>query len=184
MLPQQDPSAAPRAAAVQPDITAVRAQTVRAEEQPRRRISPKSPRQAIQPEIAPPPPQRSQKAKHPLVVVLNFFLMIVVLVTLAAGAAVYFGKLRYTSPGPLTEPKSVSDRARLGPGDHLSVADAAADYRQRLPVLDGGTALPSSGDQLKAGEYLFEPGVSMEEGAWRTWSAGNPFCTPCASRRD
>ena len=75
--------------------------------QPRRRIHPKSPRQALQPEPAPPPPPRSQKARHPLVVVLNFFLMIAVLGVLAAGAAIYFGKLRFTEPGPLSEPTSV-----------------------------------------------------------------------------
>ena len=63
---------------------------------PRRRISPKSPRQALQPETAPPPPPRSQKARHPLVVVLNFFFMIVVLCVLAVSGAFYFGKLQFT----------------------------------------------------------------------------------------
>src|SRR4051794_17490787 len=75
--------------------------------QARRRINPKSPRQALQPETPPPPPQRSQKARHPLVVVLNFFLMILVLIVLGGGAAIYYGKSRFTQPGPLTEPASV-----------------------------------------------------------------------------
>src|SRR6266481_8936394 len=70
--------------------------------QPRRRISPKSPRQVLQPEAAPPPPPRSQKARHPLVVVLNFFLMVVVLVVGAGGASFYFASQRFTRPGPLT----------------------------------------------------------------------------------
>src|SRR5918997_6340530 len=74
---------------------------------PRRRITPKSPRQALQPEAAPPPPPRSEKARHPLVVVLNFFLMIAVLAMLAGGGVFYFGKLQFTQPGPLKEPVSV-----------------------------------------------------------------------------
>jgi UPF0755 protein len=129
--------------------------------QPRRRIHPKSPRQALQPEPAPPPPPRSQKARHPLVVVLNFFLMIAVLGVLAAGGAIYFGKLRFTQPGPLTEPTSVV----VARGADLETI-AAQLRRQNVIASDflfsTAVRLYQAEDRLKAGEYLFEPGVSME----------------------
>ena len=129
--------------------------------QPRRRIHPKSPRQALQPEPAPPPPPRSQKARHPLVVVLNFFLMIAVLGVLGAGGAFYFGKVRFTQPGPLTEPTSVV----VARGTDL---DTIAAQLQRQNVIRSdfifstAARLYKAEDELKAGEYLFEPGVSME----------------------
>ena len=134
----------------------------REEFQQRRRINPKSPRQALQPEMMPPPPPRSQKARHPLVVVLNFFLMIGVLTAIAAGSAFYFGKLRFTSPGPLTEPRSVL----VAEGTDL---ETIAAQLKRSDIIDSdfifstAVRLYKSQSKLKAGEYLFEPGVSMQQ---------------------
>jgi UPF0755 protein len=131
-------------------------------QQARRRISPKSPRQALQPEAAPPPPPRSQKARHPLVVVLNFFLMIVVLVMLAGGSAFYLGKVWFTQPGPLAEPTSVL----VARGTDL---DTIAAQLQRQNVIDGEFVFTTAAkmydaeSKLKAGEYLFQPSVSMKQ---------------------
>jgi UPF0755 protein len=128
---------------------------------PRRRISVKSPRQAIQPEAPPPPPPRSQRARHPLVVVVNFFLMIVVLGVLASGAAFYFGKLRFTEPGPLAEPTNVL----IARGADLN---SISEQLERQNVIDSelifsaAVRLYGAESRLKAGEYLFEPGISME----------------------
>lgn len=128
----------------------------------RRRASLRSPRQVLQPEAAPPPPARSQKARHPVVVVLNFFLMLAVLVVLGGGAAFYFGKLRFTQPGPLKEPSSVA----VPSGADLS---AIVAQLQRQNVIDSpflfatAVRLSKAQNQLKAGEYLFQPGVSMEQ---------------------
>lgn len=131
--------------------------------QPRRRISPKSPRQVLQPETAPPPPPRSQKARHPLVVVLNFFLMVVVLVALAGGAAFYFGSKRFSEPGPLAQATSVL----VQPGSDL---DSIAAQLERNNVIDNpfifSTAVRffyQAEDKLRAGEYLFQANASMEQ---------------------
>jgi UPF0755 protein len=132
------------------------------QQQTRRRIAPKSPRQALQPEAAPPPPPRSQKARHPVVVVLNFFLMVAVLAVLSTGAAFYFGKVWFTRPGPLAEPTSVM----VARGTDL---DTIAGQLQRQNVIDGQFVFTTAAriydthDKLKAGEYLFQPGVSMEQ---------------------
>jgi UPF0755 protein len=132
-------------------------------QQPRRRISPKSPRQVLQPETAPPPPPRSQKARHPLVVVMNFFIMVVVLIVLAGGASFYFGKKRFTDPGPLAQSTSVL----IQPGSDL---DSISAQLQRYNVIDNplifSTAVRffyKAEDKLRAGEYLFQANASMEQ---------------------
>jgi UPF0755 protein len=129
---------------------------------PRRRINPRSPRQVLQPETAPPPPPRSKRARHPLVVVLNFFIMIVVLTALGAGAIFYFGKQQFSEPGPLTSPASVV----VARGADLE-SIAGQLRRQNVItndlVFSAAARLYKAGDKLKAGEYLFQPGVSMEQ---------------------
>jgi UPF0755 protein len=95
-------------------------------------------------------------------VVLNFFLMIAVLTVLATGAAFYFGKAEFTQPGPLTQPTSVL----VARGADL---DSIASLLERQNVIGSGfifssaARLQNAHAQLKAGEYLFEPGVSMEQ---------------------
>ena len=130
-------------------------------DEPRRRINPRSPRQAIQPQTALPPPQRSRKAKHPLVVVLNFFLMTAVLAVLAAGSAVYFGKARFAAPGPLAEPKSVLI-SRGSDLDSISALLARQNVIDSPFIFSAAVRAYGQEDKLKAGEYLFEPAVSME----------------------
>jgi UPF0755 protein len=155
------PPAASPADASRPDAPAAPAPAA-GEPPPRRRILPKSPRQSLQPEAAPPPPPRSQKARHPLVVVLNFFLMIVVLGVLGTAAAFYFGKLQFTQPGPLTEPASVLV-ARGADLDTISAQLRRQNVIDSALVFTAAVRLYKAENQLKAGEYLFSPGVSMEE---------------------
>jgi UPF0755 protein len=128
----------------------------------RRRIAPKSPRQVLQPEVAPAPPPRSQKARHPLVVVLNFFVMVAALILVAGGAAFYFGKQHYVAPGPLEEPATIV----VAPGTGLAGISALLERHgvidNRL-LFSAAARLSGVQDQLKAGEYLFEPAVSMEQ---------------------
>ena len=131
-------------------------------QQPRRRIAPKSPRQVLQPEAAPPPPPRSQKARHPLVVVSNFFVMVALLALVGAGVALYYGSQQISEPGPLADTTSVM----VQPGSGL---DTIATQLQRQGVISSRfifTAkahLDGSESDLKAGEYQFQPGVSMQE---------------------
>jgi len=150
------PDERPEELGQEPDAEALEA------ERRRRPVNPKSPRQAIEPETAAPPPQRSRHAKHPLVVVLNFFMMIGVLGVLMMGAALYFGKLHFNTAGPLTETRSVL----IPPGASL---DSIAAQLERRKVIDSrlffstAVRVDKAEDNLKAGEYLFEPGVSMND---------------------
>ncbi len=128
----------------------------------RRRISLRSPRQAIEPEAAPPPPVRSRQARHPLVVVLNFFMMASVLAVLVLGAGLYFGSKRFNAAGPLTDSKTVL----VSRGADL---ESIAGLLQRQNVIDSsfvfstGVRLSKAADKLQAGEYLFEAGISMRD---------------------
>jgi len=132
------------------------------QQQQRRRIAPKSPRQALQPEAAPPPPPRSQRARHPLVVVSNFFVMAAVLILLAIGAAFYFGIQRFNGAGPLTETTSVLIPA----GANL---ESISQQLERHNVIDSpflfsmGARFKKLESKLQAGEYLFQPAVSMKQ---------------------
>jgi peptidoglycan lytic transglycosylase G len=132
------------------------------QQQPRRRISPKSPRQVLQPEAAPPPPQRSQKVRHPLVIVSNFFVMAAVLILVAGGGALYFGIHSFNRPGPLTETTSVL----IPPGADL---ESIALQLQRHNIIDSPLVFSMAArfnkldSKLQAGEYLFQPSVSMKQ---------------------
>lgn len=125
-----------------------------------RPIRPKSARQAIQPELAPPPPQPSRRAKHPLVIVLNFFVMGMVILSLAVGGGLYFGKTKFEAEGPLDENRTVM----IPRGSNL---DSIAGILKRASIISSDflftTAVRIYKEEgaLKAGEYLFEPQVSM-----------------------
>jgi UPF0755 protein len=131
-------------------------------ERRRRPVNPKSPRQAIQPETAAPPPQRSRHAKHPVVFVLNAIMMLGVLGVLFLGAVLYFGKLQFNAKGPLTETRSVL----ISPGASLESISAQLERRDVIDsrlFFSTAVRVYKAEDKLKAGEYLFEPGVSMHE---------------------
>ncbi len=129
---------------------------------PRRRISPKSPRQVLQPEAAPPPPPRSQKARHPLVVVLNFFVMTALLVLLGVGGAFYYGSQQFNQPGPLAETTSVMVQPGSGL-DSISAQLARQNVISSPLVFTAAVRLEGVASDLKHGEYLFQPGVSMRD---------------------
>ena len=144
------------------DVTDSAGDDLVADTQMRTVINPKSPRQAIQPETGAPPPKRSRYARHPLIVVLNFFMMISVLVVIGLGAGLYFGRLAFNSKGPLQQTKTVL----ITPGASL---DSIAGRLERQNVISqklvfwAGVRLNKAEAKLRAGEYLFEPGVSMRE---------------------
>lgn len=133
-----------------------------ADTQMRRVINPKSPRQAIQPETGAPPPNRSRYARHSMIVVMNFFMMISVLIVIGLGAGLYFGRLSFNANGPLKQTTSVL----ISPGASL---DSIAGRLERQSVISqklvfwAGVRLHKAEGRLKAGEYLFEPGVSMRD---------------------
>ena len=73
-----------------------------------KRITPRSPRAALEPDHVPVPSRPSRRARNPLVIVGNAVFTALVLVLIVVGAAVVFGKSRFEAPGPLQEDKIVN----------------------------------------------------------------------------
>ncbi len=132
-----------------------------------RRITPRSPRAALQPENVPAPapqPMRpSRRARNPLVIVGNAIFTLLILALVAGGGAIVFGKSRFEAPGPLQEDKVVTIPPRSGMME-------IADLLQREGVIDehriifaGGVFALKARSGLKAGEYLFQKHASVRD---------------------
>ena len=126
------------------------------------RSGPRGQRPAIQPESLPAPHLRSKAARSPLVVfghgVISFLFLAVIIV----GAAVYFGTREFEAAGPLTEEKSVLIAKGSGTGDIGDALETAGIIDSSF-VFSSMTRFLKKSDDLKAGEYLFKPGVSMRQ---------------------
>src|SRR3954469_18025491 len=126
------------------------------------RISPRSPRAALEPERVPEPVSRSKKARHPYVVIGNALFTIILLVGLVAGGGFVFGKQRFEAPGPLPQEKTVNIPRNLGVRD-------IADLLVREGVIDqpwvfiGGVVALKAKEDLKFGEYQFPKQASVRE---------------------
>jgi peptidoglycan lytic transglycosylase G len=127
-----------------------------------KRISPRSPRAALEPERVTVPTRRSARARHPLVVIGNAVFTILVLFAIVIGGALLIGKQRFDSRGPLAEDKIVNIPRGLGIRD-------IADLLVREGVIDqpyvfvGGVFALKARDELKSGEYQFAKQSSLHE---------------------
>ena len=126
------------------------------------RLSPRSPRAALEPDrMSQPVRHHSKRARHPLVVAGNAVLTIIVLLAIVTGLAVAVGKQRFEAAGPL-ESEKVVNIPRGGIKD-------IADVLQREGVIDqpwvfmGGVVAMKAHDELKYGEYLFQRHASLRD---------------------
>ena len=126
------------------------------------RITPRSPRAALEPEQVPQPARRSKKARHPYVVIGNALFTIVLLVSLVAGGGLVFGKQRFEAPGPLPQEKTVNIPRNLGVRDiaELLLREGVIDQPW---VFIGGVVALKAKDDLKFGEYQFHKHASVRE---------------------
>ena len=81
---------------------------------------------------------------------------------IVVGSAVYFGSRDFESPGPLAEEKTVVIARGSGTGDIGDALEAAGVIDSSF-VFTSMTRFLKTSDDLKAGEYLFKPGVSMRQ---------------------
>ncbi len=125
--------------------------------------------EALQPKEVPPPPKRSKSSRHGFIVVLNFAMSCFVFATVILCIIVYIGKYIFEKEGPLRSPQTVvieegSSVAQISSklksngviGDELVVGFNDLIFRL-------GVRAHRSQASLKAGEYLFKPGMSMYE---------------------
>jgi UPF0755 protein len=127
------------------------------------RAAPKSPTQALRPELIPPPPppQRSRTARHPLVVILNFGVTAVLAATLIVGGTILAAKYQFDQKGGFDGAHALT----VKPG---ASADDVADLVQREGlgnrwVFLAGVRLTGAGVKLQAGEYLIPAHSSLND---------------------
>lgn len=112
------------------------------------------------PDRVPPPPSR--RARHPIIIVGNAIFTILLLLGLAAGGALIYGSQTFSAPGPLDRERTVNIPPRTGLRD-------MADLLKREGVIENqtffvmGAVILGATDKLKAGEYVFEKGASMDD---------------------
>jgi len=127
-----------------------------------KRIMPRSPRSALEPETIDAPARRSRSARHPLVVIGNAIFSLFVLLAIVGLAALILGKQRFETPGPLPADKIVNI-------PHGSGIRDIADVLQREGVIDqpwvfiGGVLALKAREDLKAGEYQFSAHASLRD---------------------
>jgi UPF0755 protein len=127
-----------------------------------KRITPRSPRSALEPETVDAPVRRSRSARHPLVVIGNAIFSLFVLLAVVGIAVLFLGKQRFEMPGPLAADKIVNI-------PHGSGIRDIADVLQREGVIDqpwvfvGGVLALKAREDLKAGEYQFAAHASLRD---------------------
>ncbi len=127
-----------------------------------RRITPRSPRVAIEPDQVDLPPRRSATARHPLVIIGNAIISFFVLVAVVGGVGLYAGKQRFEASGPLAEDRVVNIPRGSGMRD-------IADVLSREGVIDqpyvfiGSVLVLKAREDLKAGEYQFKAHSSVRD---------------------
>lgn len=95
-------------------------------------------------------------------IVLRLLLLLFVVAAGAGGFAIWRGTQLYEAPGPLTTETSVVIQPGEGPRTIVRHLLAANVIRNRLLFL-GALRVTGDGARLKAGEFSFPPGVSMEQ---------------------
>ena len=154
---------APQAPAAQPEVTAQPEPEVAATGP----IVLKSASEALRPEPGTPPPlpkkrKRSRHARSQVVVFANFMLSMLVFLVLGLGALFYFGKVQFTSEGPLTQDTTFFVKRGSGIveiSDQLERADLITDSR----IFRYGARAYGMEKSMKAGEYAIPAHASMRD---------------------
>ena len=127
-----------------------------------KRIMPRSPRTAIEPDRVEVPSRRSAGARHPVVVVGNAIVSLLVLLAVGAAIALFIGKQRFEAPGPLRQDRIVNIPRGSGMRDIADVLSREGVIDQPWVFVGGVLALKARED-LKAGEYQFKAHASISE---------------------
>ena len=127
------------------------------------RISPRSPRAALEPDRVPVPPRRSAGARHPLVVAGNAVFTILILIAIVGGALLFVAKQQYDAGGPLAEDKVVNIPRGLGMRDIADVLAKQGVIDQPWVFVGAVVALKWRGLELRHGEYQFAKQSSLND---------------------
>src|SRR6266566_358012 len=127
-----------------------------------KRMAPRSPRAALEPERVPVPTRWSESVRHPLVIAGNAVFTVLILIAIAGGLLFVVAKQRFEAAGPLEKEKIVNIPPRLGIRD-------IADLLVREGVIDhpwtfvASAMLAKTHDDLRFGEYQFPKQASLHD---------------------
>jgi UPF0755 protein len=127
-----------------------------------RRIAPRSPRAALEPERVPEPKRASRRARHPIVIAGNAIFTLVLLGVVVVGAGLMVGKQRFEAPGPLAQDKTINI-PRLGVREIADLLQKEGVIDQPWVFVGGALLLKARGEDLKSGEYLFQRQASLRD---------------------
>jgi UPF0755 protein len=128
-----------------------------------KRINPRSPRTALEPEHVTVPTRRSKRVRNPLVIVGNAIFTLLVLLVIAGGVAFVVGKARFDAPGPLEQEKTVDISPKLGIREIGELLQREGVIDEHPLVFLGGVFALKARSELKSGEYLFPKRASVRD---------------------
>lgn len=119
-------------------------------------------RSAIQRDGVPVQASRSRSARSAIVVFGHSVISLLFLAAVVLTGGVYFGSRQLEAPGPLAQEKSVLIARGSGTQDIADTLEREGVITSPL-LFATSTRILRTADGLKAGEYLFKPGISMRE---------------------
>ncbi len=128
-----------------------------------KRITPRSPRAALEPEHVPVPTRRSQRRRNPLVIVGNAIFTLLILAAIAGGVTFAVGKHRFEAPGPLEQEKIVNIPSKLGLLEIAELLRHEGVMDESNFIFVGGVLALKARTELKFGEYLFPRHASVRD---------------------
>jgi UPF0755 protein len=128
-----------------------------------KRITPRSPRAALEPEQVAVPTRRSGRARNPIVIVGNAIFTLLILLLLGGGAAIVMGKSRFEAAGPLEEDKVVNIPPRMGLFEIADLLRSQGVINESNAIFVGGVFALKARSELKFGEYNFTTHASVRD---------------------
>jgi UPF0755 protein len=128
-----------------------------------KRITPRSPRAALEPEHVSVPTRRSGRARNPIVIFGNAVFTLLILLVLAGAAAFVVGKGRFEAAGPLDEDKVVNIPPRLGLIEIADLLRREGVINENNAIFIGSVFALKARSELKFGEYLFAKHASVRD---------------------
>jgi peptidoglycan lytic transglycosylase G len=128
-----------------------------------KRITPRSPRAALEPEQVAVPTRRTGRARNPFVIAGNAVFTLLILLVLGGAAAFVVGKSRFEAPGPLDEDKVVNIPPRLGLMEIAETLRREGVMNENNAIFIGSVLALKARTELKFGEYLFAKHASVRD---------------------
>lgn len=126
------------------------------------RLAPRSPSEAIKPSMAPPPPPRLRRRRRGMLSLLSGLLTLLVAVAIAGIFGFSMLQQAVTADGPLQSDNVVVIPRNTGTGEIAQILKQEGVIEQPL-LFQAYAYLNRQRGQLKAGEFQFKAGTSVEE---------------------